>query len=314
MVIAEGILDKSQVTSALKSLTTVQDWIRWGVSKFNKNDVYFGHGYDNPWDEARALVLYALHLPPSTDNSVHPCHVTPEERTVIADLFQLRIENRVPTAYIMEQAWFCGLPFYIDERVLVPRSPFAELIESRFEPWLTKTPEKILDLCTGSACIAIACAKAFPNAEVDALDISPDALEVAEINIEQHREQDRVFPMQSNLYSAVQEVKYDLIVTNPPYVDAEDMDDMPQEFHHEPELGLAAGQDGLDLVRTILMEGPDHLNDNGLMFIEVGNSMVHMEEAFPGLEIQWLEFQHGGLGVFVVTKEALVKFFEGNAS
>ncbi len=221
------------------------------------------------------------------------------------------MNDRTPVPYLTNQAWFAGMPFYVDERVLVPRSPFAELIKKKFSPWLEE-PQKvtrILDMCTGSACIAIALAKAFEHAQVDAVDISFDALEVADINITEHMMQDQVFAIQSDVFSGVPGQKYDLIVANPPYVDAEDMADLPEEFHHEPELGLASGDDGLDVTRVILQEAAEHLTDNGLLFVEVGNSMVHMDALYPNAPFTWLEFEHGGLGVFMITKQQLLDYF-----
>ena len=201
------------------------------------------------------------------------------------------------------------MPFYVDERVLIPRSPFAELIQNEFAPFVESTPANILDMCTGGACIAIALAHAYPEAQVDAVDISTDALEVADINIQEHGLSHRVYPIQSDLFSSLAGQKYDLIVTNPPYVDAEDMADLPEEYHHEPELALAAGDDGLDLVDIMLKEAPTYLNDGGWLFVEVGNSEVHMSERFSGLEVIWLEFENGGSGIFAVRKDTLVQYF-----
>ena len=203
------------------------------------------------------------------------------------------------------------MPFYVDERVLIPRSPFAELISNRFTPWLVEpnSVNRILDLCTGSGCIAIALAQAFEQAQVDAVDISYEALEVTDININDYMLSDRVLPIQSDVFSGVEGQKYDLIVANPPYVDAEDMADLPREFHHEPELGLASGHDGLDVTRTILSEASNHLTDNGLLFVEVGNSMVHMDALYPNAPFEWIEFEQGGLGVFVISKKQLDEYF-----
>jgi len=282
-------------------LNNVHDLLRWCVTKLQQAEVFFGHGTDNALDEARVLVSFALALDYSQLDWFKTAQLTSAEREQIADLLSVRIQERKPAAYLTQQAWFCGLPFYVDERVLVPRSPIGELIENQFAPWLSHTPERILDLCTGSACIAIACAYAFPDAEVDALDISADALAVAEQNVMQHQLEDRVFPMASDLYSTVKGVRYDLIVTNPPYVDAEDMDDLPDEFRHEPELGLAAGEDGLSLVETILREAPDQLTEQGILICEVGNSMIALAEKYPQVPFTWLDFERGGDGVFLLT-------------
>jgi len=218
----------------------------------------------------------------------------------LQNLLRRRIEERVPTAYLLEQAWFCGLPFIVDERVLIPRSPIGELIEHRFEPWLPGTPKRILDLCTGSGCIGIACAYEFLEAEVVLADISFDALEVANRNIEQHGLEERVYTVQSDGFDGLPNQRFDLIVSNPPYVDAEDFADMPDEFHHEPELGLACGNDGLDLVRRMLAEAADHLTDDGVLIVEVGNSQVHVEALYPEVDFTWLEFSQGGHGVFLL--------------
>lgn len=273
-------------------------------------DIYFGHGTDNAYSEAQLLLGHVTQLNFSQLDQFQSARLQDSEWQHFTKLVQQRIDERKPAAYLIGQAWFAGLPFVVDERVLVPRSPIAELIEQRFSPWLTDAPTRILDLCTGSGCIAIACAYAFEEAEVDALDLSLDALAVAEQNIAMHDLEHRVIPIQSNLYDAIPKQRYDLIVTNPPYVDAEDMADLPDEFHHEPELGLAAGDDGLDLVRTILREAPDHLTENGWLVCEVGNSMVALAEEFPEVPFEWVRFEHGGDGVFVLSYQDLIKYHQ----
>lgn len=287
-------------------LVTLHDAIRWAVTAMQRADVYFGHGTDNAYSEAQLLLGHLTELNYSQLEQFQQAHLQSSEWQAFMQLVQTRIDERKPAAYLTGQAWFAGLPFVVDERVLVPRSPIAELIENRFAPWLQHEPARILDLCTGSACIAIACAYTFPEAEVDALDLSIDALTVAEENIAMHGLEQRVIPIQSNLYDAVPKQRYDLIVTNPPYVDAEDMADLPAEFHHEPELGLAAGDDGLDLVRTILREAPDHLTEHGVLICEVGNSMLALAAEFPEVPFEWIDFEHGGDGVFVLTYADLV--------
>ncbi|MDP5141592.1 50S ribosomal protein L3 N(5)-glutamine methyltransferase [Rheinheimera baltica] len=294
------------ISDAVAELTTVHDWLRFAVSRLNQADVYLGHGTDNPWDEAASLLAHVLHLPPFTDEKLFNVRLTRLERQAFVGLLQQRVEQRLPAAYLTQQAYFAGLPFYVDERVLVPRSPIAELIANKFIRQLgSNTPKHILDLCTGSGCIAIACAYAFDDAEVDAVDISADALEVAQYNIENHGLEHRVFPILSDGYQALAGAKYDLIVTNPPYVDAEDMADLPDEYRHEPELGLASGEDGLALTRRILREAAAHLSDAGVLVCEVGNSMVQLQQDFPDVDFDWLEFAHGGLGVFAITKAEL---------
>ncbi len=281
-------------------LRTVRDHIRWAVSRFNEADLFFGHGTDNAWDDARQLVLGALHLPFAIADTYLDCRLEEDEQQQLRELLRRRIEERIPTAYLIGEAWFCGLPFRVDERVLVPRSPIAELISQRFEPWLSHEPARILDLCTGSGCIGIACAYAFPEAEVVLGDLSFDALEVASYNIERHELEERVYTVQSDGFDGLPGQRFDLIVSNPPYVDAESFADMPAEYQHEPELGLACGGDGLDLVRRMLAEAADHLTEKGLLIVEVGNSQVHVEALYPEVDFTWLEFEQGGHGVFLL--------------
>ena len=281
-------------------LRSVRDHIRWAVSRFHEAGLFFGHGTDNAWDDARQLVLGALHLPFEIADSYLDCRLEEDEQEHLLELIRRRIEERVPTAYLIGEAWFCGLPFVVDERVLVPRSPIAELISQRFTPWLPAEPARILDLCTGSGCIGIACAYAFPEAEVVLGDLSFDALEVANHNIERHELEERVYTVQGDGFAGLPGQRFDLIVSNPPYVDAEDFADMPAEYQHEPALGLACGDDGLDLVRRMLAEAADHLSEKGLLIVEVGNSQVHVEALYPEVDFTWLEFEQGGHGVFLL--------------
>ncbi|MBN3054466.1 50S ribosomal protein L3 N(5)-glutamine methyltransferase [Pectobacterium brasiliense] len=299
-------MDKIFVDEAVSELHTIQDMLRWAVSRFNAANVYYGHGTDNPWDEAIQLVLPSLYLPLDIPEDMYTSRLITSERQRIVERVIRRVNERIPVAYLTNKAWFCGLEFYIDERVLVPRSPIGELINNYFDEQLPKTPNHILDLCTGSGCIAIACAQAFPEAEVDAVDISSEALAVTEQNIQQHGLEYRVTPIRSDLFRDLPAIRYDLIVTNPPYVDEEDMSDLPQEFRFEPELGLAAGNDGLDLVRRILACAPDYLSDDGVLICEVGNSMVHLIDQYPDIPFTWLEFDNGGDGVFMLTQSQLV--------
>lgn len=286
-------------------LCTIRDFIRWAVSQFNAAGLFFGHGTDNAWDEAVALILHSVNLPHDSNPAVLDARLTPPEREKIASLIQKRVEKRIPIAYLMHEARFGGLSFYVDERVLIPRSPIAELIENQFQPWLTETPETILDLCTGSGCIAIACAKAFPDSEVDAIDISEEALAVAKINVLRHEVEDQVTLIQSNLFDEIPPKQYDLIVSNPPYVNSIEMAELPAEFHHEPALGLAAGEEGLDIVSRILEKAKDYLTPNGVLIVEVGNSEYALAERYSHLPFTWLEFERGGGGVFVLTREQL---------
>ncbi len=290
---------------AIDDLFTIRDFFRWAASEFTAAKLFYGHGTDNPWDEAEQLVLHAIHLDPPLADEWLDARLTRSERSRIVKNIQRRIEERVPAAYITGQAWFAGMPFSVDERVLVPRSPIAELIEKRFSPWLTGEPQRILDLCAGSGCIGIACAYAFPDAEVQLSDISFDALEVAEQNIHQHGLVDRVFALQSDLFENLPGQRFDLIVSNPPYVDAEDMASLPDEYHAEPELGLASGMDGLDFTRRLLAEALDHLTKDGLLVVEVGNSWPALEASYPELPFVWVEFERGGHGVFILKAEDL---------
>jgi len=300
-------LSPSDFDAARDELLTIRDFLRWGASEFIAAKLFYGHGTDNPWDEAEQLVLHAINLsPPLGDEWLDARLTLPERKKVVANLAR-RIQERVPAAYITRQAWFAGLPFVVDERVLVPRSPIGELIQKRFEPWLVNEPAQILDLCTGSGCIGIACAYAFPEACVQLSDISFDALAVAEENIEQHGLAERVFAMQSDLFENLQGQVFDLIVSNPPYVDAEDMASLPEEYHAEPELGLASGDDGLDFTRRLLTEAVDYLSEQGVLLVEVGNSWPALEAAYPALPFTWIEFERGGHGVFVLNAEDLRK-------
>ncbi len=287
-------------------LLTLRDFIRWGASEFTAAKLYFGHGTDNAWDEAEQLVLHAVHLTPPLADEWLSARLTRIEREAVLGNLQRRIQERVPAAYITGQAWFAGLPFTVDERVLVPRSPIGELIQKQFSPWLANEPSHILDLCTGSGCIGIACAYAFPDAAVQLSDISFDALAVAEENIQQHDLEDRVFAMQSDLFENLAGQKFDLIVSNPPYVDANDLATMPPEYHAEPEIGLGSGDDGLDFTRRLLREAKDYLTQDGVLIVEVGNSWVALEDAYPDLPFTWIEFERGGHGVFMLRKQDLL--------
>ncbi|WP_150539491.1 50S ribosomal protein L3 N(5)-glutamine methyltransferase [Actinobacillus vicugnae] len=301
------LLEEISESSTADDLKTIQDMMRWAYSYFNASDLYYGHGLDNAWDEAHQLVLSALNLPIDVPEAMYSSNLTRLEKARIIEMVEQRLGMRKPIAYLTNSAWFCGAEYYVDERVIVPRSPIGELIQQGFTGILRAEPKRILDMCTGSGCIAIACANRFPNAEIDAVDLSMDALDVAQINIERHQVAHRVFPISSDLFNDIPQDKYDLIVTNPPYVDQEDLDDMPEEFHHEPELALGSGVDGLDITKRILAEAPNYLAENGVLVCEVGNSMVHLIEQFPTVPFHWIEFKNGGLGVFTLTREELVK-------
>lgn len=299
-----------QTASVTATLETVRDYIRWAATSFNKEQVYFGHGSDNAWDEAVFLVLGALNLPWDTDPAVLDSKLVPQERERVCELIDKRCQQRVPVAYLINEAWFAGLPFYVDERVLVPRSPIAELIERGFTPWLCGDEvTDILDMCTGSGCIGIACAMAFPTADVDLVDVSADALDVANINIKRHQLEGRVNTIASDLFAGIPEDKqYDLIVTNPPYVDLRDLSSMPGEYHHEPPLGLGSGDDGLNCIRIILRDAADYLTEYGVLVGEVGNSYEALCEAYPEVPFLWLDLERGGHGVFVLTAGQLLQY------
>lgn len=293
---------KMQIEGLVDELITLRDVMRWAVTQFNSADLFYGHGTDNAWDEAVALIMPSLNLPPDTDRSILDARLIRQERQEILLLIQRRITERLPAPYLTHKAWFAGLPFYVDTRVLIPRSPIAEVIESGFQPWLGEIDvTRILDIGTGSGCLAIASALAFPIAQVDAVDISPEALEVAMINVKKHHLEERVRLIQSDVFVNLPGEIYDIIVSNPPYVGTEEMQQLPQEYRHEPELGLIAGTTGLDIVVRILAQAKEHLSPHGLLIVEVGNSEDILRERFPFVPFTWLEFERGGGGVFLLT-------------
>lgn len=301
----EELINEIYQDNPAQHLDNIADFLRWTYSIFNRSDIFYGHGYDNAWDETEQLVLSGLHLPIDFPKEFYQSKLTSSEKMHIIEWVVKRVGQRIPVAYLTNNAWFCGLPFYVDERVIVPRSPISSLILARFSGLLKKEPTRILDMCTGSGCIAIACATTFPEAEVDAVDLSPDALNVTEINIDRHNLWHRVFPIQSDLFSQLPTDGYDLIVTNPPYVDQEDLDSMPTEFSYEPEMALGSGIDGLEITKKILAQAADYLSDEGILICEVGNSMVHLIEQYPQVPFNWVELPNGGVGVFALTKDQL---------
>lgn len=294
-------LDEAVLAEAEATLVTIRDFIRFGVSALRLHDVHLGHGSNDPFAESTALVMQTLGLEWSADEEILEAKLLPSERRAVIELLRRRVNERIPLGYLLNLAYFAGHPFFVDERVLIPRSPIAELIAGRFLPWLENEPQRILDLCTGSGCIAIALALAFEDALVDGTDLSMEALTVAAVNVEHHELLERVNLIESDVFNKLPGQRYDLIVSNPPYVDAEDMADLPPEFLREPELGLAAGRDGLDIARRILAEAGDHLNDEGVLVVEVGNSQWALEQTFPDVPFLWVEFEAGGQGVFVLT-------------
>lgn len=277
----------------------IEQAITHAARQFKAAELYFGHGTDNEWDEAAWLVLHALGLSPVEEIENPEQALDAEQQQAVEAIIRQRIESRKPAGYLTNQVWFCGLPFYVDERVLVPRSPIAELIQNQFQPWLTQQPQRILDLCTGSGCIGIACAYAFPEAELVAADLSPDALAVAERNVADHQLQQRLQLVESDLFTHV-EGRFDLIVSNPPYVDKQDMDVLEEEYKREPQMGLESGDDGLDATRVILAQAKKYLTPDGVLIVEVGNSEEALCAAYPHLPFIWLEFEHGGHGVFML--------------
>ncbi len=295
----------------LTTLTTLRDYIRWGASRFAEAGLVFGHGTTTALDEAAALVLHTLFQPYNLSGTFLEAVLTLKERQAVIDIIDRRIIERKPAAYLTHEAIFAGLSFYVDERVLVPRSPIAELIEQRFAPWVDEEQvTRILDLCTGSACIAIACAYAFPGALVDAVDLSEDALSVAEINVDKHQLAESVTLYQSDLFNELPAARYDIIVSNPPYVCHQEWARLPAEFRAEPDMGFIGGESGLDIALRILLEARKHLTDQGILIVEVGSSAETLQAAFPDVPFYWLEFERGGDGVFLLTAEQLDHYHE----
>ncbi|MGA7982855.1 MAG: 50S ribosomal protein L3 N(5)-glutamine methyltransferase [Chromatiaceae bacterium] len=290
-------------------LYTIHDFIRWGASRFNAAGLFFGHGTDNALDEAAQLVLFALHLPADLPAIYRDCRLTEPERGAVAALIERRISERRPASYLTNRAWFAGLEFFVNDEVLVPRSPLAELVEAGFDPWIdAERIHRILDLCTGCGCIGIAAAVYLPDAEVDLADISQGALAVAAQNVARHGVEERVRVVESDLFSGLSDHSYDAIVSNPPYLSTAELASLPEEYHKEPRLGLAGGESGLDLVLRILRDAPAHLNEGGILVVEVGNAAEELEQRFPDVPFLWLEFERGGEGVFLMRREQLVEF------
>lgn len=283
---------------------SVEQAILAATQKLDDAAVYCGHGTDNSWDEACLLLLHSLGLT-HAEESILQQQLSKQQRQSFEALIDRRINEKIPAAYLTGEAEFAGLRFIVDDRVLVPRSPIAELIVKEFSPWVADKPRQILDLCTGSGCIGIASAIYFPESEVVLSDLSEEALDVARLNVSKHSLEDRCSLVQSDLFSNLKGRSFDLILSNPPYVDQQDIDEMPDEYRAEPQLGLAAGEDGLDLVRPMLANAAQYLNQGGQLIVEVGNSWVALEQAYPNVAFTWIEFEYGGEGVFILSKAEL---------
>ncbi|MEH6444241.1 MAG: 50S ribosomal protein L3 N(5)-glutamine methyltransferase [Oceanospirillaceae bacterium] len=301
------MIDRTQL---MNNLHSIRDYIRSCYSQMMQQEVFLGHGHVSAYEEASQLVLAAVYLPWNAPAQVLDARLLDAEKERVLDFMQRRITQREPLPYIINQAWFMQMPFYVDTRVLIPRSPIAQMIENQFSPFMGMGPvDRILDLCTGSGCIGIACGYAFEEAIVDIADISESALEVAKINVQKHEMQDQVNIIESDLFANISE-KYQLIVSNPPYVDKSDLSSMPAEYQHEPALALGSGDDGLDLCKKILAQACDYLTDDGLLVVEVGNSEVHLMEQYPQVPLIWVELEAGGNGVFAISAADLKQYRE----
>jgi ribosomal protein L3 glutamine methyltransferase len=294
-------------SESTKNLHTVRDYLRFAVSRFNRAKLFFGHGSTEAYDEAAYLILHTLHLPLDRLEPFLDAHLTDLERAALLSMIQQRVEKRIPAAYLTHQAMLGEFSFYVDERVIVPRSFIAELLLEQLSPWITE-PESvgnILDLCTGSGCLAVLAAHFFPYASVDAVDLSPDALAVAERNVADYDLRDRVNLIESDLFNKIGNKKYDIIISNPPYVDAESVSTLPQEYLHEPKLALGSGHDGLDATRIILNQAAQYLTDNGVLIVEIGHNRDALEAAYPHLPFTWLDVSAGDQFVFMLHRNDL---------
>ncbi|MFI3256132.1 MAG: 50S ribosomal protein L3 N(5)-glutamine methyltransferase [Psittacicella sp.] len=291
----------------LSQMSTIRDILRYSISLFNQSNIYFGHGYENATQEAWALILASLNISSYdlSEDILLNSKITDTEKNIIQNNLIQRIVERKPLSYITKKTAFAGLEFYVDERVIIPRSPINEVLKSKIRPLLKKEPQNILDLCTGSGCIAICAAYEFEEAYIDAIDISVDAINISEINIYNHQLENRVFPILSDLFESIKDIKYDLIISNPPYVDRNDIEDMPTEYSYEPMLALEAGENGLEIAYKILQESLNHLNEDGILICEVGNSMIALQKEFPELDFKFFDLENGGDGVFYLTQKEL---------
>jgi ribosomal protein L3 glutamine methyltransferase len=298
----------SPFSQATADLHTVRDYLRFAVSRFYQAELFFGHGSSGAYDEAVYLILHTLHLPLDRLEPFFDARLTASERAEVLNIIQRRVQERIPAAYLTHEAFLGEFSFYVDERVIVPRSFIAELLRTQLSPWIAEptSVNSVLDMCTGSGCLAILAAHEFPYAQVDAVDLSPDALAVAQHNVADYELQDRVQLIQSDLFSQLAGRKYDLIISNPPYVDAPSVAALPEEYLHEPELALGSGDDGLDATRVILKHAAQHLTDNGILIVEIGHNRDILEAAYPKLPFTWLDVTAGDQFVFMLHKNDLL--------
>ncbi len=300
-------MDINHFSEASASLQTVRDCLRFSVSRFNEAELFFGHGSENAYDEAAYLILHTLNLPLDRLEPFLDARLTHSEIYEVLDVIERRTEQRIPAAYLTNQAWLGDLSFYVDERVIVPRSFIAELLREQLSPWISDAEQvhNVLDMCTGSGCLAILSAHAFPNAHVDAADLSADALDVAQYNVTDYGLEDRVSLIESDMFAKLKGKKYDLIISNPPYVDAPSVAALPQEYKYEPNLALGSGTDGLDATRAILEHAAKHLTDKGILVVEIGHNRDALEAAYPSLPFTWLEVSAGDEFVFMLHRNDL---------
>ena len=300
-------MDINHFSEASASLKTLRDCLRFSVSRFNEAELFFGHGSENAYDEAAYLILHTLNLPLDRLEPFLDARLTQSELYEVLNIIERRVEQRIPAAYLTNQAWLGDHSFYVDERVIVPRSFIAELLRDQLAPWVSDAERigGVLDMCTGSGCLAILAAHAFPNAHVDAVDMSPDALDVAQYNVTDYGLEDRITLIESDLFAKLKGKKYDLIISNPPYVDAESVAALPQEYRHEPQLALGSGTDGLDATRAILKNAAKHLTANGILVVEIGHNRDALEAAFPDLPFTWLDVSAGDEYVFMLHRNDL---------
>ncbi len=301
-------MDINHYSEASASLKAVRDCLRFAVSRFNEAELSFGHGSENAYDEAAYLILHTLHLPLDRLEPFLDARLTQSELYDVLDIIERRVEQRIPAAYLTNEAWLGELSFYVDERVIVPRSFIAELLREQLAPWISDAERigNVLDMCTGSGCLAILAAHAFPNAHIDAVDLSADALDVAQYNVTDYDLEDRISLIESDLFAQLKGKKYDLIISNPPYVDAESVAALPQEYKHEPQLALGSGTDGLNATRAILEHAAEHLSSNGILVVEIGHNRDALEAAFPDLPFTWLDVSAGDEYVFMLHRNDLV--------